>query len=1520
MKKRALSLLMAVIMVVSLLPTAAWAAAMSVSDFFSGFPVSANPGTGTTQWKTTTLDGETVLTSGNARKSYSTSTLKLTFTADTHASFQYKISTEKGYDKVNITLDSASLVTDASGEIDWTVCEFDAEQGDILTIVYKKDSGGDSGDDCVYVRSFSCGTPIVVTLHANNGTNDTKTQNIYGGKGTLNANTFTCEGKVFAGWATTPDGNVTYSDGAEISPTEAMDLYAVWGNAYTITFDYSDGKTATKTVDVAQNSPLGAVNMPADPSRTGYIFGGWYADGSEDALTKDTVISASVTYTAKWTPITYTIILKPGDGTGEPVTLPAATYDQEVILPANTFTRDGYEFNGWSTSSSASSGSNTAKNLTSKNGGTVTLYAAWRGKSVSVTVNPNYAGAQTTTRTGTVGSNYNYDNGKFNAIKDPTRTGYIFAGWFSAAEGGNQIDYSYKFTAEDAENGVILFAHWTKGITVHFDGNGYKSSLTDKTVTPDKVYSSLPYTSKSNYPANKALDGWYIKNADGSFGEAVTKDTKFDGLDEVTLIAKWRDYQYIIKYSLKYSDKSSTTGTMADQPAPFGQDVKLSKCTYVRDGYDFAGWAENSYSSTVKYQDEDTIKREWDDDYWDGSEDNEPYTLYAVWTKSAAVDPDKQAADAALTQAETAIKVDYRPTYGTDKSATDMVQAKLTAANVSGVTVALKSGATVQSGTDLAAVKDDGSIQYNWNETNVVSGEARIVRPVFQLTYTGANNKTYTRDVTCEFHIGLDEEKAMASLNAIADSFVNDLPKEISTTNGLDGKLPSVGRGCSASWSSNNSSVISVGYSLSLGGPCTVTVTLPKEQDATVTLTLNLTYNQRSDLKVERTAQVTVKKDPNYKPVDYQAALDKAFQTVGMTDYVTGAALDQNHVVNDIRIPSTRDLGKITYADYEKGFDGKYTPIVITSSNPDVIKNPDVGNVARLEVYRPDLNGEPVQVSFTVKILSRPSGEGRDYDSMPVLAEKTFTVSVQPITQEEIDAELAMMQQVKEHYWDGIKKANSDKNSVTGDLQSFIEVYEQDGQLVWVRDEKDCKDTGIKAVALDGWYEGGQAWRCFKSSNPDVISHENLLVTRQKENKAITITSCLSSDRFGRYESVYPDACFKELTRQIVSASVIVKGTEPTHSGVVSEKSQVSFTLQTANSTWITKTTVYDLPEGTTVFDVFKRVLGSNNYTYGARGSYIYSITSPSGETLGEFDLGENSGWMYKVNGVIVDQYMNAQTVSNRDNIVVFFTKDYTEETGYGHSGGSWNGTNAADKKAAASVDDLISAIGGVRLSSEKDIAAARAAYDKLTDAQKKLVSNYDILTAAEQALADLKAGKLPFTDVQAGAWYADAVKYVFDQGLMSGMSAQEFGPDGQVTRGQVVTILWRLAGSPTVSGKAFPDVSASAWYADAVAWASANGVVSGYENGGFGPGDPVTREQLAAILYRYAQLSGKDADQTADLSGYTDSVTISAWAPQALKWAVGSGLISGTGTHTLSPRGTATRAQIAVILQNFCK
>ena len=562
MKKRLLSMVLTVIMLVSLIPTSVFAAKKSVDDYFDGLPIAADPGTGTTAWKVSTKDGEEVLMSGNAGKNYSSSTLTLTFTEDTHLTFEYKVSSEAKYDKCTITLGSNTLVNGVSGDQEWKGLELDAKRGDKLTVLYKKDSSGDKFDDCVYLRNFSAGEALVVTFHANNGTEDTATQKIFGGKGTLKANTFTCEGKIFAGWATSADGAVVYEDGAAITTETDLDLYAVWSDAYTVTLRNGDTDT---TVLVPQNSAIGS-RIPADPTKKGYTFEGWF--NGEEKLTAETVISGDVIYTAQWSPITYTIAFSGGEGGQGAMDSIPATYDQEVTLPKNTFTRPGYYFNGWSASSGTSSGSyadeKPVKNLTTKQGETVTLYAAWYGLPVNVTLHPNYDGAENGTRTCIVGSNYNYilkEGGgtKFDAIEDPVRTGYIFDGWFDAAEGGNAVGPSYKFTAVDAENGFHLYAHWTKGITVHFDGNGYKNTLKDKTVTPDKVFSSLPSLSSYYYPANKALDGWYIKNADGSFGEAVTKDTVFSG-DEVTLIAKWRDYQYIIKYNVKYSDKNTTTG------------------------------------------------------------------------------------------------------------------------------------------------------------------------------------------------------------------------------------------------------------------------------------------------------------------------------------------------------------------------------------------------------------------------------------------------------------------------------------------------------------------------------------------------------------------------------------------------------------------------------------------------------------------------------------------------------------------------------------------------------------------------------------------------------------------------------------------------------------------------------------------------------------------------------------------------------------------------------------------------
>ena len=187
----------------------------------------------------------------------------------------------------------------------------------------------------------------------------------------------------------------------------------------------------------------------------------------------------------------------------------------------------------------------------------------------------------------------------------------------------------------------------------------------------------------------------------------------------------------------------------------------------------------------------------------------------------------------------------------------------------------------------------------------------------------------------------------------------------------------------------------------------------------------------------------------------------------------------------------------------------------------------------------------------------------------------------------------------------------------------------------------------------------------------------------------------------------------------------------------------------------------------------------------------------------------------------------------------------------------------------------------------------------------------------------DEKSHALPFEDVGTDAWYSDAVAYVYRNGLMSGTSGSTFSPDAAITRAQLVTILWRMAGSPQVNGLMdFDDVSQDAYYAEAVRWAASEGIAGGYGNGLFGSDDPITREQMAAILYRFAQHMGHDVSigEDTNILSYTDAPDVSGYAVAALQWACGAGIIRGTGDgSTLTPQGGATRAQAAVILTRFC-
>ena len=177
----------------------------------------------------------------------------------------------------------------------------------------------------------------------------------------------------------------------------------------------------------------------------------------------------------------------------------------------------------------------------------------------------------------------------------------------------------------------------------------------------------------------------------------------------------------------------------------------------------------------------------------------------------------------------------------------------------------------------------------------------------------------------------------------------------------------------------------------------------------------------------------------------------------------------------------------------------------------------------------------------------------------------------------------------------------------------------------------------------------------------------------------------------------------------------------------------------------------------------------------------------------------------------------------------------------------------------------------------------------------------------------------LPFTDVKADDWFYEAVKYVYDNKLMDGTSSTTFAPLMTTNRAMIVTILWRQAGSPVVNyAMNFTDVEDGVWYTEAVRWAAAEGVVKGYSDTVFAPNDTVTREQLAVILYRYAEYKEYDVSDKGDLTTFADGANTSSWATEAMEWAVGSGLLTGKDGGKLDPTGTATRAEVATILMRF--
>ena len=972
-----------------------------------------------------------------------------------------------------------------------------------------------------------------------------------------------------------------------------------------------------------------------------------------------------------------------------------------------------------------------------------------------------------------------------------------------------------------------------------------------------------------------------------------------------------------------------------------------------------------------------------------------PFT-YTVWSQ-AAVEEEANDKRLALNNDIDAAKLSTLvPVCGTDTNVLTMVKNRLGREDITVMMgTPVRTNATANMAEEVTNIANDGTITYFYIDPNSDPMQNLQRFGTFSVPFTFARDGvSVTRNVSVTVY--WDRGKVT---KAMKDQIVPGLPKISGEVTEIS-PLPSTVNNktwTGIEWSSNDNAItFKKPAATDPFGPWEVVVR-GSSVEKTVKLTAKLTFRYTNDVTgsekpITLLHSYTVTVPASADGLKYQEALDAVFGEGSLTDAASGERLAAANGVftvrNDVQFPTTRDLGAYMMEQFGEGYDGKYTPLVITSSAPAVIAEPDVANAARVAVYRPAVGQGEETVTLTVKILDRPSGEGRDYASMPVLAEKTFTIAVEPLTRKEVGAELALMAEVKAHYWDGIKNGNTAAGDVTGDLAPFVEVYKQDGALVWVRDVREMKNSGIVPAAMDGWQEL-EAWRLFRSSNPAAVTHENLLVTQQFEGKAVTVTSALSSETLGRYGELYRKdpgkyaayAACDGLYYQPVRAELVVRGRNTAHMKLRSftvnnqtierlvseprvEKVSVSFTLSGNGELWLGTRTLRDLDEGVTVFDVLRQLRDEGVLSFEHKGGYVQSITC-GGKTLAEQDEGKNSGWLYTVNGELPDVYMSAYGLKNGDSVRVYFTKDYTKEPGADrwkpvtpvtktetvtNADGSTTktetkpdgttietttkldgSTTVAETKPDGSVSTVEKRADGTEIktaqpasggitasvsvpksvgSTRVDIPVSKPSGSMVAvivhpDGTEEIVRGSVVTETgiALRAEGDVRLKIIDnakrFNDM-ADHWAKDAVEFASSRELFNGVGNDAFGPDRSMTRGMVSTVLARLAGADTAGGET--------WYAKGTVWAVENGI-----SDGTAPEQPVTREQLAAMLYRYAGSPAVSGELSFD-----DTTVISIWAYDAVRWCVDNGILNGVGGNRMTPQDLAQRGQVAAMLMRF--
>ena len=652
-----------------------------------------------------------------------------------------------------------------------------------------------------------------------------------------------------------------------------------------------------------------------------------------------------------------------------------------------------------------------------------------------------------------------------------------------------------------------------------------------------------------------------------------------------------------------------------------------------------------------------------------------------------------------------------------------------------------------------------------------------------------------------------------------------------------------------------------------------------------------------------------------------QEKLDGGFAAAGLRDAYTGSAL----TLSDGKYLTTEDILFPTMQDF--GVDGRNCTVTVTSSDPETLAAPDLNDTVCAAVWRP-LPGEAAKdVNVTVTLTDMATG---------VAAERSFVVTVQPLTQAEIDAELALMAQVKAHYFDGIRNQNTDPGNVMTDLHAFQEAYlDADGQLVWVYDSKDVTGSGVIPAEMDNWQSVKQ-WSRFRSSDPAVISHENLSVTRAAEDTVVTIFSELTSERLGKYAAHYPDnAELQKLSHQAVSVELTVTGTTPVEPTPVEptpvEPTPVEPTP--VEPTPVEPTPVEPTPVEPTPVEptpVEPTPVEPTPVEPTPVEPTPVEPTPVEPTPVEPTPVEPTPVEPTPVEPTPVDPDPETITVTfqlHTDTdawILPTVVRDLPEGTTAFEVFKQVLAANGYTYDAKGSYVRAVIAPDGTKVAELSKGQYSGWMYRVNGEFPDTYMGAYeledgDVIEVFFTADYTKEPGAfLPFVDVTNHWAYTD-IKRVYNRGWMVGESATIFAPDQDLTRAMLAVILYAMAGEPEVTAaNPFSDVPAGEWYTDAVIWAAANGIVVGCGDGTFRPEMAVTRAQAAVMLCGYAAFAGRDVTARADLSAFGDAADIPAWAQVEMQWANAEKLILGRDGKLLAPNAAATRAEMASILSGY--